>query len=190
MVKDLLLPNEIIVDESTRLQQFQRSHMDDYLGIQESLLGIKRIPELRELSDQLYEKLKDDFTYMIEQENKIVGMLLLKDFNESIEIGCDIHVDYQNKGICQKVLRFILDYFTNHYPTMDIYFKALSDNYICIHIFEKLGTTYCGKETWMSDKTVEKLIMLYNSNSMDVPDSLYEVKNQIVLIYKYKKTNV
>ena len=185
MVKELNVSKEIKVDDNIRLVLADESYKDAYYNIKASLDGVAKMLEFEEYRTVLWEECETFAMYMIELDDQPIGIVVLKDFNESIEIGCDVHSDFQNKGIGQKAAKTVIDYLKNQFPDFDLYFRAYNDNLRSLHIIKKLGGVFVENEPSDVEKAKPVLLEFLTTNGMDIPEGFDEPDEQFIEVYKF-----
>jgi len=75
----------------------------------------------------------------IEHENKVIGDCAFCIANNTVEIGCNISPQYQNKGFAKEALSFLIDYCFNKMKVREITGITDSKNDASIKLMELLG---------------------------------------------------
>lgn len=177
---------KLMIEDNLMLRQKVDSDRDDYIRIRKSVADVKELYDNQEYINQIYEEFRETELVIIVMDNIVIGYIIISDFSDnSIEIGCDIFPDYQNKGLAQKVIPAVIKYLRETESGISIIARVYNDNHISKHVIEKLGGIHTMDEPSEYEVMRRKMVEFFENNKMDISEDYLKQDTRHIEVYKF-----
>ena len=103
--------------------------------------------------------------YMVMLDNSPIGYFRTSNWdavNGSVCVGCDLHADYQGKGLAREAYRIFLRFLFEHCGMNRVSLEVLVHNERAKRLYRRLGFVFEGispKKIWRDGRHLESLVM-------------------------------